>query len=198
MNTCTQCTKDLLTGANYCPICGEAIKYDDEAATVETNDSMLDNRDQLQKEKVDRESASIFIQKRQQYYFDHWKKGDSWNWSAFFFISFWLGYRKMYRYLFMLIGFWIIYDALIVMMFSYMPIWASLLALIAPAAYLGAEGNDLYKGHMNKEILRINRRELNRERRTKSIEKTGGTARIGILYALLLALGYLIFFSYYS
>lgn len=197
MNTCTRCTKELLSGANYCPICGEAIKSDEEAATVETDASVSGFvPGWLQKGVVDRESAFMFIQKHQQYYFDRWRQGESWNWAAFFFISLWLGYRKMYRYLLMLIGFWIVYDALIMMMFSYMPIWASILGLVAPAAYLGAKGNDLYKSHLNREIVRINRLHSNEDERLKCLEKVGGTAKIGVLYAFLLALGYLIFFSY--
>jgi len=197
MNTCTRCTKELLTGANYCPICGEAIQSDEEAATVETEAAVSGFvPGSLHKGIVDRESAFIFIQKHQHYYFDRWRQGESWNWAAFFFISLWLGYRKMYRYLLMLIGFWIVYDALIMMMFSYMPIWSSILAFLVPAAYLGAKGNDLYKSHLNREIVRINRHNLNREVRLKCIEKAGGTAKIGIFYALLLAISYLIFFNY--
>ena len=55
-------------------------------------------------EQFDEDVIRAFVQKNADYYLLKWKlmaennSKTSWNWASFFFVGFWMGYRKMYLY----------------------------------------------------------------------------------------------------
>ncbi len=130
--------------------------------------------------------------KNREYYFNKWaKSAQSWNWAAFFLSFLWLGYRKMYSYIFMVVGIFLLYDLIIV--FSGFEFGMDSTIGITLSVICGLLGNYLYLMHANKEIKKVteqNSRSM--ENIQAELEKRGGTSWLGVLVAFGMIIMYII------
>ncbi|MEW9076883.1 DUF2628 domain-containing protein [Terrisporobacter glycolicus] len=160
---CSKCGKKSSKDAKFCTNCGnklitieDSIKsttenIKDAIKNNETYRSFTDNNyDENYRADFDNRDMVNFIQTKEEYYIPKFKeiqeiyKSTSWNWTAFFFNSWWFLYRKMY-----VIGFGlIVVDILIGLL---MPT-VSLIASIAIAVISGLYGNIAYLKHIQKQL----------------------------------------------
>ena len=141
-----------------------------------------------------------FIGKNTDFYFHQWgfrdgivTKETSWNWAAFFLGIFWLGYRKMYHYIFMFLG---IFLAMEIFLLLLNVNDAFLQAMnravgIGIAVTLGLFGNYFYYLHARRKIQQL---QMTKQLNKHTLTKAGGTSGAGVLIA---ASGLIVFFSCY-
>jgi hypothetical protein len=113
------------------------------------------------------------------FYMAKWEKDShmSWNWPAFLFTWFWLGYRKLYSHLFILLGLFVIID-----IFSYFLGGNQDNAVgVTFAIIYGLFGNYFYKKHAEKKVRNILQRNLSKAEMHEQINRQGGTSKLGIL-----------------
>ena len=127
-----------------------------------------------------------------EYYSRKWNQGISWNWAAFFLSFFWLGYRKMYMYIFIILGLFLLYDIIIV--FSGLDFGPDGTIGITAGVVCGLLGNYLYLMHANKEIKRVNEQQQGSDEFVQAeLQQRGGTSWLGVLavFGLLILYGVL-------
>lgn len=142
-----------------------------------------------------------FVGRNSVYYIRAFRKIEegytSWNWAAFFFNWFWLGYRKMIKeaiIIFVITGI-IGFVAGIVAgsygliknketFIAYMDT-IGLITWLILALFLGFYGNSLYYRHVKRKIMEIEALGLDAQSENAALMKEGGTS---LLYALLLLL----------
>lgn len=178
---CTKCGSDLENGDNFCKACGKKVTVKSELSvennTLEENDEYF--------------LRSFIGEKKQDYYLQKWTKGKkSWNWAAFFLSFFWLGYRKMYKYIFLFLGIFLIID-LAVSIFGIDDTIFNNVIGIAIAVTLGISGNDLYRQHALKKI-RESMEMNNNDKLQEEIKSRGGGSWLGVLVAVGLLIVYLL------
>lgn len=168
---CNSCGMELRKDANFCNACGTGV-----GDSMGSESSVHRNLD----------PAYVYVRKNQDYYFSKWKKENSWNWAAFFLAPFWLGYRKMYRYVFMLYGAFLLTDIFLPLIYPNYP--ASWDYSIGTAGYavIGIKGNDLYKKQTYQMIERIKHQGGSPKDQLHRLEVAGGTNGWGILFAFLI------------
>ncbi|MBN3553962.1 DUF2628 domain-containing protein [Fictibacillus nanhaiensis] len=128
--------------------------------------------------------------KKKDYYFKKWQKDNSFNWAAFFLTLLWLGYRKMYKPIFLVLAAFLFIDIFFVVAgIEGTVINRSLGAGLS--GWLGVGGNLLYKKHAQKQISIIDQRSLSDKERIHEIHKRGGTSKLGVLLAFLLVVVYI-------
>lgn len=118
----------------------------------------------------DSELIRLYIgEKKADYYTRKWKKGKiTWNWAAFLFTFFWLGYRKMYG---ALIGFLAIITVLQVGLY-YLNVGPTASIGTVVAVILGMNGNQLYKEHTQRKVKKM--KQMYGEKVERTIEMKGG------------------------
>ena len=134
--------------------------------------------------KLDESLLGAFVgADKRDYYLKKWKKsGQTWNWAAFFLSIFWLGYRKMYMYLFIILGLYLLFDLFVV--FSGVNVGEDNTITITVAVICGFLGNYLYLQHANKEIQKVTEQQLGREEDVQAeLQRRGGTSGLGVLIA---------------
>ncbi|WP_078555208.1 DUF2628 domain-containing protein [Bacillus alkalicellulosilyticus] len=178
---CAQCGGKLVVDAKFCSGCGSqvGIKSGLSAAYV-AKDVQVEDKE------------SLFIGKNQSYYFTKWKNENSWNWVAFFFPIFWLGYRKMYSTVFLIIGLFLLLDIIMLIIYPTYPIQFDYFVGTITGVIIGSQGNRLYKNHMNKKILAIEDTNVPEESKRNQIKAAGGASVGGIFLAILIFILYLI------
>ena len=91
------CSKCGTQEVAFCSACG--------AATIASAQSSQSAEPSVTSANID-EALEIFVGKNYEYYKRKWeiivqnKSHISWNWAAFFFVTLWVPYRKMYLYSF--------------------------------------------------------------------------------------------------
>lgn len=174
---CNKCGEKLSNDAGLCKACGSSMEDPSGTELVQGEQENLD-------------LAYAYVRKNQDYYFLKWKKENSWNWAAFFLAPFWLGYRKMYRYLFMLFGAYLVTDILLLLIYpNYPESWDYSIGT-AGYAVIGIKGNDLYKQKTYQMAERIKQQGGSLKDQLYRLEKAGGTTGWGILLAFLVLIGY--------
>ncbi|WP_381428226.1 DUF2628 domain-containing protein [Sporosarcina thermotolerans] len=126
------------------------------------------------------------------FYLGKWKSGKmrSWNWPAALFPPFWLGYRKMYKTVFLLFGAFLLIDVIVAFLgFDSLRIDSSL--GIAMGVAFGISGNLLYKNYAQSEIKRI--LDSNKHGNVMDrIKQRGGTSQKGIWIVIAVVISYAI------
>lgn len=147
------------------------------------------------------EKLKIFVGNRVDFYFKKWGNVDhpnkqSWNWAAFFLTIFWLGYRRMYRYLFMIMGGYLALNLLIMTTHSLLLVhFINDIVGLAIGIFLGVKGNALYLNHAKRQISAIEARNLSPAAQNEAIQKSGGTSGLGVFIAISLAIIFTIIYA---
>ncbi|MEC2073395.1 DUF2628 domain-containing protein [Alkalihalophilus marmarensis] len=126
---------------------------------------------------------------------DEKKRQTSWNFAAFFLSLFWLGYRKMYRYIFIIMGLFLAVDLLIFLAASgdeAMVMRLNNSVGMGLAVATGLFGNYMYRLHMNKQIELTAASTTDPEKQKAMLRKKGGRSWIGVVNTVLIFIGYLI------
>lgn len=192
---CSSCGQPLSDETNFCQYCGTAIE--------KKTDNQEEHNEYVEADLVIETSSTwkTFIGKRADYYLHKWgfqngvvTQETSWNWAACFFGIFWLGYRKMYRYILILLGSYLALDIFLLLLnvneaFLYTMNRAIGIGI---SLTLGLFGNYLYYLHARRKIQQLSTaKQLN----TQTLVKTGGTSFIGVIIAITLFITYLTCFT---
>jgi hypothetical protein len=135
--------------------------------------------------------AEFIGEKKKEYYFKKWQKDNSWNWAAFFLTLGWLGYRKMYRPVVYVLLAFIAIDLLVALLGIEGNSFNNSIG-IGLSVGLGIGGNLFYKKHALKQIEDVNRLSISEEEKLREIKKRGGTSKMGVLFSILMFIGYLV------
>lgn len=185
---CTNCGTENVDNNKFCSNCGHKLQMNEQTIKNEYEQHQYFNEESILKNK----DIDKLVFKNTEYYmpkFDLMKKTNqkvSWNWSAFFFSSYWAIYRKMY-----LVGFGII--CLDIFLNIMMPFSFLLLNLII-AIIFGLYGNYMYLTTIEKKSGNL--KHLDDNLKEYVIRKHGG---VNLLLALLIPfLSILVFFIMFS
>lgn len=172
---CIQCGEKLVDTANYCGSCG--------------NGSVQDSKDN---HLTTLEKLKAYIGKNDYKYIDRLRleygeaRKVSWNWAAFFLLTFWAGYRKMYVLVVGINVVWLLTDVYLYSNGITDGGTDFLLSLIT-AMLVGLYGNYFYYKKATKHIEKLpsERSPAN----LNKIQKAGGTSVIGVVIAIALTMG---------
>lgn len=157
----------------FCSTCGEGI-----TAKSEAIESTSNKRRTKPKPDIDSQLLRLFIgEKKQHYYIRKWSKGlNSWNWAAFFFPIFWLGYRKMYKPAYSIVGFFIVINLLVTVLGIDEVILNPVMGF-AVSFTVGITGNHFYRHHALKRIRDMSKSNISDvELLRNEIQLRGGTS----------------------
>ena len=135
-----------------------------------------------------------FVGKNADYYINKWKsakepaKRAGWNWAGFFVGLFWMGYRRMYKILFMILGLFILID--IIQLFVSFDLSRGV--SIGISAVAGGSGNSLYYNHMNQKIKSLSPNSSSDDELKELAKTAGGATWKGVGITLLLFIAYII------
>jgi hypothetical protein len=121
-----------------------------------------------------------FVGKNITYYEEAWKRKRKWNWASFFLTLYWLGYRKMYKHIFVTIAIWFA----VLLLYSYTNPAAIdsitfVLGLITMFVF-GMNGNNMYKKKAEKTIIHMSQLKLEESEEIRELTNRGGTSIFGI------------------
>ena len=141
---------------------------------------------------IDEPVLRMFIgEKNADYYISRWSKGNhTWNWAAFFFGLFWLGYRKMYKMIFLFLSISLLIN-LAPLNEEISTIYNNALSL-GVAITLGIRGNYFYRQHAIKKIKKKLDESTSQKIWLEQVVLSGGGSWIGLLMSLLLLVVYLV------
>jgi hypothetical protein len=168
---CLYCEAPLEDRNNEYHQCGKGLDGGEPSYRTEGDDSP--NSYELLKLFIGPSKANFYLSK--------WEKDSllSWNWPAFLFSWFWLGYRKLYSHLFILLGIFVIID-----IFSfYLGNQDSAIGMTFAILY-GLFGNYFYQKHVERKIKKILKEHGSLAERHVEITRKGGTSKWGILASL--------------
>ncbi|MFJ7825436.1 DUF2628 domain-containing protein [Psychrobacillus sp. NPDC096623] len=162
----------MVDAAQFCSTCGKKIIHQDD--DVKFNPPKIREKNQPDH---DNQNLKLFIgEKKQHYYIRKWSKMNSWNWASFFFSLFWLGYRKMYKSIFLILGIFIVIDLVVAILGMDDAILDNAIGF-AVSCTLGICGNNLYRLHALKRIRELRDDNLtNPELLLDEIQLNGGTS----------------------
>ena len=161
------------------------------------NDQTLTTSDSLMENQIIENELRSFIGEKSNYYFFKWGISENpgkyarWNWSAFICGVFWMGYRKMYKELFVCT---IILFLLDITILSVTNDYFDKIMSYVVASIIGTYGNAIYYNYVQRSMNKI--KEQNEIDKIKSIRKKGGTSFVGVIIALLLYFGFRVIYSY--
>jgi uncharacterized Zn finger protein (UPF0148 family) len=189
LSQCPHCGNPVNEKETYCSVCGKklypAAQSENEAAGLESPEH--DPDDELRQ----------FVSENWDYYDKKWRKMNgrknlvSFNFAAFFLTFFWLGYRKMYKAVFIIAGFFLLSDIFLYLI-GYQYDFNSFIdpvdRIIGMAVYitLGLYGNYFYKKHAEKQMYLINQTDADNREKEMSFQKKGGRGWLGVLLAVLI------------
>lgn len=174
---CSLCGQRLNASARFCNNCGGRV----EPQMVERVEFPAyqepKHRDELEE--------YLWIYTNSERYIEKWRKNSKWNWPAFLFGPFWMGYRKMYAesamYL-IVISLISIIQILMDTPNSFYGIYSAVYVVVAMNA------NKIYYRKAKKSIESIMLLYGEQEVRYSLVRKKGGTSGWGIVYAIIIAL----------
>ncbi|MBU5594506.1 DUF2628 domain-containing protein [Amphibacillus sp. MSJ-3] len=179
---CPNCGEESVNNERFCSSCGHQLIH-------ETNEET---------EKDEEEIWSKFVGKNYDFYKYKWgsvdnpAKSTSWNWPAFLFGIFWLGYRKMYKPVFIIFGIYLAID--IFAIFTGLYDVADLInegLMMGISVCLGIYGNSLYYRHLREKIVMFEDSQADEQ----TIKYLGGASKKGIFSVLGILVGYLAIYS---
>ncbi len=198
---CSKCGNQMERNNQYCPKCGKANSFinegTDEQLSATTHEQTYEGNPSLEEEIYD------YIQDDKGYYARKWEKsatrnGISFNIFAFLFGPFWLGYRKMYLFVFLFSLVWLVMDFLLYLS-GYTYNLANLLAFendpvdqvisVVTFVLIGFFGNKLYKKHAIRHVKKTRATTPNYENRLTIYKKKGGASWLGVLFSFLILIG---------
>lgn len=199
---CTHCGKRLEQQANFCTDCGSAVDHLQAAGIEiapednEPSEPGILKTEQLSLNRELDEDLMTFVDKNQDYYYRKWdlrngkKKGITFNIAAFFLTIFWLGFRRMYLYVFIYSLFFLAIEYL-----SYLFTGIAGIGLVINS-YLGTAigiafgfyGNKLYRRHADKKIKKIKETHGDLPRKENILKEKGGRRWYGPIFAALIFL----------
>ena len=139
------------------------------------------------------ELMSAYIGKNVDYYLRKWRKTAapekalSWNWAAFIFGAFWVGYRQMYAYLALLVGMMLAADLAYIYVLGWEP---DMRITIGISLLMGVFGNALYFRHIRRKLAQLNETGHEPEEIHRRAAADGGPNWRGILATCLLLVLY--------
>ncbi|MBU5467363.1 DUF2628 domain-containing protein [Virgibacillus sp. MSJ-26] len=197
---CKKCGAEQSADAEFCNVCGEKLTNGNQAEDVRENElnDVVNGTGEGIEPNQEHESSdveepfqhliSLYVGDKIDYYRAKWKKGKniSWNWPAFFLTFFWLGYRKMYRTVFIIVGIYFALD--IVSLVTGVDLDSTTNIGLVVSVVLGLSGNNLYKEHVNRQVNRIE--EEQGENAESYIRENGGPSWGGVGVSVAIFLGY--------
>ncbi|MGN5653599.1 DUF2628 domain-containing protein [Bacillus sp. Brlt_9] len=140
-------------------------------------------KDTVLQETISTQDLHKVVKKNTAYYDFKWGKvenpaqGNTWNWVAFFFPTFWLAYRKMYK-LFIILTLLAI-PTLIIATFIDIPMWIDFIIYAGTMLFTGWQGNRLYYKH----VIRILHKGENMPDHEKAyyLQSKGGASFAGMI-----------------
>ncbi|KLU66049.1 hypothetical protein DEAC_c20880 [Desulfosporosinus acididurans] len=141
-------------------------------------------------EEIGEQELRFFVKKNSDYYLAKWSLLDSgetqkrktWNWAALLIGVLWLGYRKMYRYVFICFTGFFLID--IISLITKVNIDKFIGIILA--AVLCIEGNRFYYIFTKKKLNQIMAKTSDPDLQRSQIMRLGGTSWIGVLVVVLL------------
>lgn len=142
------------------------------------------------------EDMLVYVGKNKEFYKRKWKmikeknNGVAWNVAALFLSTFWLGYRKMYKEVFLIALFFLCCDFLLYFIDSFYGMSSSSIdsinngLTIGMAVFIGMYGNYFYQKHTEKNVLLIRNTVQDTQRRQLMLEQKGGPSWGGVFIAL--------------
>lgn len=154
----------------------------------------MENLEEVLIHGLEESSVRTYVGKNADYYVEKWKrvktinKSVSWNWGAFLAGFIWLGYRKMYKTVFMLIGLFCVMDAGCAIFLGTAP---SSNAYSGAYASIGVLGTRMYFSQMKKAIEKAETNfPGNPDAQKAAISKSGGVSWRGAVLVSLLMCAY--------
>ena len=192
---CTNCGNELFDQANFCQHCGTKKATQTANHDSQTGHTNAEGTNEEVESHETEKMIKLFIGKNQDYFLSKWKQENSWNWAAFFFGIIYLGYRKMYRYIFITIGILLALDVVLLIMNPFYPTFLDFVVGMVVAVVLGLKANDLYKKEVEDKVASIEASTLSKDTKLQWIKNKGGTSIGGIFIALLLLGAYMIIYD---
>ena len=179
---CPKCGADLNEHKLTCEGCAQPV------SDHPTNESAA--AEEL-KQKSHEDLLRLFVGKNHAYYMKNWEQKNSWNGAAFLVAPLWLGYRKMYGYVF----FYVIAVFLLnyIMLLTLYSLWIPFLLSLGFATLTGFKGNDLYRRNAENHITRLQGNYNNAADLEHQVETTGGTSGTGAFLAFIVMFAYTMF-----
>ena len=182
---CTQCGNEIFENDRFCGTCGNSL--------LNRNKEVPGEIEQSSTRKLnDNDLLKAFVgDEKQSYYFGKWEKNEqrSWNWAAFFATFFWLGYRKMYKFVLLILLFFIIVDGIIILV-GIDGGWINQYIGIGIGAALGIGGNFEYKKFAQREIKKLEKH-YSGDQLLEEVQKRGGGSWKGFWLTVVLLIGYI-------
>jgi hypothetical protein len=182
---CTGCGSAVSDSAKFCAGCGAPLSLS--LGQSENHQQGLDGDEELR----------LFVGKKSDYYINKWNKAknnQSWNWAAFFTGLFWVGYRKMYKVIFITFGIFLLLDIITILVNS--PVLDNLNnygVSVGMAVVFGTSGNYFYSLLAKRRIQKIKDAYPNNpEVQAREIQKQGGSSWKGVFISLAVFVLYIV------
>lgn len=220
---CTNCGAQLVKNSNFCSSCGKKVErvvakeindssrsIINESANEAVNETFNEKANETANETANKlenteqketDLTEVFVDSNYSFYKRKWdameRKGTSIsaNFAAFFLGVFWLGYRKMYKPIFIIVALYLVIDFLMINVFHYQysdsfiaPI-DRIIGLIT-AIILAIYGNILYKKHVSKNVDKIKAKNLSIEQEEIIAKQKGGRSWLGVFLTAVIFFGY--------
>lgn len=193
MNTCSHCQTNNESEAHYCNHCGQLIGG---SITIQQENDFYLKTEDIYTTEPTVPAVDLFVGRKADYYNRKWEKaaqknGLSFNIAAFLLSFLWLGYRKVYKPIFLFAALFLSIDIILyIVKFEYAlssfsnPIDRAVGSAVT--FILAFYGNAIYKRHVDKKIQTINETVGNASEQEDLYKKKGGTSWLGVLWAILI------------
>lgn len=191
---CTNCGAEIDPNANFCVKCGQKTP-DPVSATVIDPEQRYSSEFESGNDTSFEEDVQTFVDNNYAFYASKWQqmsktgKSNSWNFAAFFVMTFWLGYRKMYRHVLMIALLFLAIDVIIYLsgyQYSldgfYDPVdFGTGIALMI---VIGMYGNYYYRKNVRHRVSKIRESGMPPEVKQMDLKRIGGTSVLGVFLAV--------------
>ena len=186
---CNNCGNKNADTARFCQSCGEHL-HSQVSAPAENGQASFYSWSE-------RNKFDLYIRTNQSHYFHKWRINngtlENWgfNWVALFFGVIWLGYRKMYGWMF---GIFVIETLLTVIYYISLineHVIVTLITYISSQIIyliLAMFGNKMYYYHVREKVKKIESQYTTTEDFTNALKYKGGTSGLGIFVALVISI----------
>jgi len=138
----------------------------------------------MQQPSINEDLRRLFVNQNYPYYARKWRQVDSWNWAAFFVGVGWMAYRKMYLYSWIFIAA-VIVETILEIVLGVSGRLSNAINL-GIAAFVGSQGNSLYKAHVETKVREIAPAGAQDEATRIRLAREGGT-NVGAAFGFVVA-----------